>query len=363
MTMPTIQHADAALFHAHLKTGLPIHNHAIGQARALPTVRVHAGEVDGFGEAPPLPTFTGYTHDDTLATLRQSMPDLMGRTAHEALDWVNVPGRMADPQARAAIDIALHDVLAKIANVPLYRYLGAAESKRVRISRAIGLHTPERVTELASGYVARGVTSLKLKVGRGPVGDAAVMLRLRRTVGETVEIALDANEGYDVESALDLWKRVKDAAPAYFEQPLPRDDIAGSKRLRSEGVVVVADESAFDAACVARLARCDALDGVVIKLVKCGGLRPARAMAEEALGWNLPVLVVDPLGSAISLLAGLHLAATLPTMPFAHGLSAAFDVDAPHAPHTPVTNGHQAPPSLPGLGADVSWHSEDRPPT
>jgi len=134
-------------------------------------------------------------------------------------------------------------------------------------------------------------------------------------------------------------------------------------RLRGLGVVVFADESAFMAADVARLARHDAVDGVIIKLVKSGGLRPARAMAEEALEHGLAVLVVDPLGSAISLLAGLHLAATLPPMAFAHGLSAAFDGDAPHAPHTPVLAGHQSPPDRPGLGADVFWTSTHTPPT
>jgi len=142
---------------------------------------------------------------------------------------------------------------------------------------------------------------------------------------------------------------------SYFEQPVQRRDIDGLCAVREAGMPVMADESVFDATDVERLATADAVDLVAIKLIKCGGLAPAMDIVRAGRERGLPVTVIDPLGSAISLHAGLAVAVTIDPHEHAHGLSAGFDVEAPFAPHLEVREGRMAPSDDPGLGVDVQW--------
>ena len=353
--MSSIVTADALLLKAHLRVGLPIHGYSFGNVREVPAVRIATSDAVGFGEAPPLPSFTGYTSNDTLTLLQSVLPALHGQEPEGALHWLHCTDGIPDPQARAAIDIALHDLIATRQGVPVYHLLGGEEPKKVRISRAIGLHSPERAVDLALDYQRQEITALKLKLGRGLEADVETLLRVREAVGSETEIGIDANEAYTLEEAWCLWTNASDATPAYFEQPVARADLVGMKELRLRGVPVIADESAFDVASVRNLGIAGAADGVAIKLIKCGGLRPAVEMAAEALVHGLHIIVIDPLGSAISLNAGLHLATVLPVPPYAHGLSASYEVDAPYAPHKPAAKGHLLPTPQPGLGAQVMW--------
>lgn len=352
--MDVITDIDVLLLETRLQVGLAIHGHTIKQARSIPVVRIQTEKAEGYGEAPPLPTFTGFDAHETLATLRYVVPSLLGKTPPDALYQLHHQP-IDDSQARAAIDIALHDLIAKQHENPLYKLLGHSSPKEVRLSRAIGLYSPARAVELATEYRHKGLTALKLKVGRGVTADATVVHNVREAVGSDVEISIDANGAFSADAAWQLWKQTRGTQLAYFEQPVARHDIEGLQTLRKQGVYVLADESASTANDVRRLAQHSAVDGVVIKLIKCGGLRPATEMIDEALSQGLDITVVNPLGSAISLHADLHLASQLPPSPFAHGLSAGYEVNSPYAPHTVSHNGHLHAPNTPGLGVSVTW--------
>lgn len=355
-----LERVEARLLPSRLAHGLRLHNLELGGERLLPVVRLCADGVHGFGEAPPLLTFTGETAEATVAGVRRAARLLEGRTPDEALACLHAPGSGLGPSTRAALDIALHDLLARRRGLPLHRILAASAGRAsrpspVRVSRAIGFHSLERTVALARGYRRAGVTALKLKIGRAPSLDVGVVEAVRRAVGADVELAVDANGAYDADTALCVWRRLRGLSLVYLEQPVARHDLAGLRRLRAAGAVVLVDESVFDLADLARVAAAGAADGIVVKLIKCGGLRPALGLARASAERGLQVVVVDPLGSAVSLNAGLHLAAALPPTPFAHGLSAGLEVSAPYAPHLPVVGGRLAPPTAPGLGVEVVW--------
>ena len=260
---------------------------------------------------------------------------------------------------RCALDVALHDLIARAEGVPLDRLLGPRRQASIRISRAIGFHDSETLAWLLAGYLARGVTAFKVKVGRDRAADLQAIATVRRAAGDACEIAIDANESLSPSDAVALARAARAYEVAYFEQPVARGDVDGLCAVREAGLRVMADESVFDADDVARLATADAIDLVAIKLIKCGGLRPAMDIVRAGAAHGLPVTVIDPLGSAVSLHAGLAVAVTIEPHGYAHGLSAGFDVDAPFAPHVAPECGRIAPRDVAGIGIDVTWPDDE----
>jgi L-alanine-DL-glutamate epimerase-like enolase superfamily enzyme len=350
-----ITHIDARAFTSHLTHGLVLHHTRLEGERLLPVVRCGTATSSGFGEAPPLQTFTHETAADTVANIERLAPTLTGQTPRAALDTLHTLDTRVSSQTRAALDIALHDLIARDLSVPVNQLLGPATTAAVRISRAIGLHSLERTVDLARGYVALGITALKLKVGRDTDIDAAVIHAVRNAVGPKVELAIDANEGLTVQAAQRLVDATREAGLAYFEQPVPRSDYQGLRAVREAGLPILADESLFTAKDAQRLLEAQAADIFAVKLIKCGGLRPALEIVTLAEEHGIPVIIIDPLGSGVSLNAGLHLAAVLTPHRYAHGLSAGLDVTAHYAPHLPIEAGHIMVPTSPGLGAEVIW--------
>lgn len=357
-TAVRVDSVDVRLMPTWLEQGLAITGFELSGRRLLPVVRVGAVGIHGYGESPPLPTFTGLTAEDTADGVRECAEALIGRRLDEAVRQLHEESASLPAPVRCCLDLALHDLAARLAGVPLYRRLGTRTVAAVRISRAIGFHDLDATVKLARRYRTLGIQALKLKVGREPSMDADVVRAVRTAVGDDVEIALDANEAFDADAAASLIEALVGVGVAYFEQPVPRDDIAGLRQVRERGVPVMADESVFDAADVHHLADAKAVDLIGLKLIKSGGLTPAIDVARAARERGLGVVVIDPLGSAISLEAGLALAATLPGPERAHGLSAGLDVTAPYAQHAELVAGRIAPRDGPGLGFEVAWSTE-----
>lgn len=351
---PRVDQLDAHVLTSHLEHGLTITNMRLAGERSLPLVRLRSGCHVGYGESPPLPSFTGLDAERTEAGLRAAADRVVGRTPREALAGLHAAPLLPGP-VRCALDVALHDLMARAQGVPVDHLLGPRRRTTVRISRALGFHDPESLSALVAGYVARGVTAFKVKVGRDLASDLAAIETVRRDAGEACEIAIDANESLARADAVLLTRASRDLGIAYFEQPVARGDVDGLRAVREAGLPVMADESAFDAGDVERLALEHAIDLVAIKLIKCGGLVPAMDIVRVGREHGLTVTVIDPLGSAVSLNAGLAVAVTIDPHAYAHGLSAGFDVRAPFAPHVPVQRGHLMASDAPGLGVDVAW--------
>lgn len=351
---------DVRVLPSRLEHGLALARMRLEGPRGLPAVRIDAGALSGYGEAPPLPTFTGLDADATARGVARAGERIVGLGLHDALARVHAAPRLPGP-VRCALDVALHDLLAKARGVPLHTSLARpARTASVPISRALGFHPPDALAQLVDGYLRRGVRAFKVKVGRDLASDLEAIETVRRTAGDACEIALDANESLERDAAVALARAAQDLDVAYFEQPVVRNDLDGLRAVREAGTRVMADESAFDARDVIQLHQADAIDLVAIKLIKCGGIAPALEMVRAGAERGLDVTVIDPLGSAVSLHAGLAVAVAIEPHAHAHGLSAGFDVDAPHAPHVGPSAGRLAPADAPGLGVHVAWPDDGR---
>ncbi|WP_228978981.1 mandelate racemase/muconate lactonizing enzyme family protein [Streptomyces sp. DH12] len=312
----------------------------------------------GYGEASPMTAYTGETLEGLRAALTGHVaPALAGRDprdlagAHAAMDAA-IRGQHL---AKAALDLALHDLAGRVAGWPVHLLLGGLVRREVPTAWVVGLGGPEEMAKEAADHAARGFTHLKVKGGEDPDRDVELVRTVRAAVPDDVELSLDANEGYDPSTAARTVARLADAGLDLVEQPLPRWDLAGMAALRGRGMPrVMADESVQSPHDAVEIVRRGAADVLNIKILKVGGLHRARQVAAvaEAAGLAVKIGTMPELG--VATLAAAHLAAALPhaTVPadLVGPLLVAEEPLAPAAFATTAETGRVTVPTGPGLG-------------
>ena len=279
-----------------LKTPFRI-SHGTYQQRYNVLVRLD----EGVGEAPAV-VYYGETQEVILDYLSR-VPDL--GTDPFDLDGVFErlpPGSRA---ARAAVDVALHDLWGKRLGHPLYRLFGLDPKALPQTSFTIAMDEPE---EMARQAKASGYPIIKIKLGSER--DEEIVSAIRKATDATLRV--DANAGWSREVAARLIPRLAELGLELVEQPLAAEDVEGLRWLRGEmkaagvKVPIVADESAHTARDIARLA--GAVDGVVIKLMKTEGIRGALKAIHTARAMDLQVMLSCMVETSVGVTAAAHLA-------------------------------------------------------
>jgi L-alanine-DL-glutamate epimerase-like enolase superfamily enzyme len=323
-------------------------------------VRVHTNEgLVGVGEAVLAPYFTGETQLGAKNAIEGLLaPSLVGMDAFDLQAIVQRMDRVlyGNSATKAAIDIALHDLVAKALDVPLFRLLGGKVRDRVDSTWYLSAVEPEQVAEEAQAGVERGFQAVKIKLGTQPAAMDIQRLRaVREAVGEEVQIRADANQAWAPREAIRFLTAAADYRLQFIEQPVKRGDIAGMARVaRAVDTAVAPDEGLFGAEDALRYIQAGAADGVVMKLIKTGGLLGARKLAAivetASLGLHLGGM---PGETSICAAAAVHLAVALPTLSWGSGIyphSAQLDVVGERL--SPV-KGAYLPPKGPGLGVEL----------
>jgi L-alanine-DL-glutamate epimerase-like enolase superfamily enzyme len=219
----------------------------------------------------------------------------------------------ATPAARAAVDIALHDALAQHLELPLVEMLGRVHTS-LPTSITIGIKSTEEALAEADEYLGRGFKVLKVKLGQSLEQDLERLHKLRERVGRDIVIRVDPNQGY---TAADVERFVAQTATLdieFLEQPMPADQIEAMRAL-AEPIrrKLAADETLLNEHKALELVMPPAACGIFnIKLMKCGGVRPALRIATlaEIAGIELMWGCMDE--SIISITAALHAALASP---------------------------------------------------
>jgi L-Ala-D/L-Glu epimerase len=266
----------------------------------------------GLGAASPEPRVTGETMEACRSALaRERIEWLAGRDASDREPILReLEGRMAaTPAARAAVDMALHDLAAQERGVPLVEMLGRAH-EALPTSITIGIKPLEETLAEAGEYLSRGFRVLKVKIGLDLDEDLDRLARLRERVGDGIGIRADANQGYSVEGVLRFFRATAALDLEFVEQPFPADSIEAMRALPEKiRERIAADESLLTEEDARALAAPPRACGIFnIKLMKCGGIAPARRIAAvaESAGIRLMWGCMDE--SRISITAALHAA-------------------------------------------------------
>ncbi len=217
------------------------------------------------------------------------------------------------PAARAAIDMALHDLWAKHLGLPLVDLLGRVH-RSLPTSITIGIESVEASLEEAAEYKARGFRIFKVKIGRSLEEDVERLHRIRQKMGPEIIIRVDANQGYAVDQFENFLKQTASLALEFIEQPLKADDLDGMRRLPAAvRNRIAADESLLDTRDAITCLEPPRPFGIYnIKLMKCGGIAPGLQIAEIAnlAGIDLMWGCMDE--SIVGIAAALHAALASP---------------------------------------------------
>jgi L-alanine-DL-glutamate epimerase-like enolase superfamily enzyme len=319
----------------------------------LVILRDQAGNV-GLGAASPEPHVTGETRERCKAALGDgALEFLVGaevRTLPALL--VELERRLPDaPAARAAVDIALHDLLAHGLGVSMADLFGRAHD-RLPTSITIGIKPAAETLAEADEYLGRGFRVLKVKIGKSLEEDLERLGRLRAHLGSGVIIRADANQGYTLEETRRFFAETAALDIEFVEQPVPAAAVDELRMLpENQRKHIAADESLLSPAHAVQLVAPPQPAGIFnIKLMKCGGLRPARAIATiaEAGGIHLMWGCMDE--SCISIAAALHAALASPSTRYLD-LDGSFDLARdPAEGGFVVEGGVMRPFGSPGLG-------------
>ena len=297
---------------------------------------------EGWGEADPS-SFYGETLETVLAAFERLAPHLprdpFDLEATEAR-WAQIlPKNWA---ARAALSAALHDLVGKKLGQPLWRVWGLDPKKAPISSFTIGLDTTEKIRE----KVREAKTYPILKVKLGTDRDEEILKTIRDATDKPIRV--DANAGWDGKRAKEMIPRLKESGVEFLEQPLAPDDLDGLTEVRrvaaKHHLPVVVDESCLVAADIPRLAA--RVDGINIKLAKCGSLREALRMIATARAHGMLVMVGCMIETSLGITAAAHFT---PLVDAADLDGAALTVDDPFTGAT-IDQGQIRLPTEPGLG-------------
>lgn len=299
-------------------------------------------DMTGWGEANPS-RFYGETPETVCAALQVYRPVVESAGDPFAINEVETACESdlrGNASARAAISAALYDLAGKRLGVPVYRLLGLDPSRAPLTSFTIGIDEPEVVRQKVREATEYPI--LKIKVGTAR--DVELLSIVREEAPDAV-VRVDANTAWHPREAVARIEELQQFGIEFVEQPVAAHDIDGLRFLRERSPLpIIADESCLTAADIPRLA--GAVDGINIKLAKCGGLSEALRMIYTARAHNLSVMLGCMVATSLGMAAAAHLA---PLIDYADLDGAALLADDPFDGYS-IAGGRIRLSAEPGLG-------------
>lgn len=307
----------------------------------------------GFGCASPDTAVSGETGETVLKAFNEVVLPLMkGEDPLRTAFWYEKLKKhlKEQPTARALADMALFDLLAKRAKVPLYKLLGGYRDS-ILTSITIGIMPVKETVEKAVEFVKEGFQAIKIKGGSNVDLDIEKVLKVREAVGDDIQLRYDANQGYTVEEARKFFEGAYSSKIKFIEQPSLRGNPeAWSQLVQCVHWPLMADESIMDIDDMTWFIKQNLMVMMNVKLMKCGGISGALIMERVATAWDIVLMIGCMDEAALGISAGLHLALARPSIKYAD-LDGHFGLkNDPTAGAVIFKDGKLYPSPEPGLG-------------
>jgi L-Ala-D/L-Glu epimerase len=299
----------------------------------------------GLGEANPSRYYG--ENPDTVSVVLDQFAEILGRADAWSLEAIeHEMGRLwrGNGSAKSAVSAALYDLMGKRLGVPLYKLWGLDPAAAPKTSFTIGVAPEEELRRKLREAAEYPI--LKVKLG---TPDDEEIIRIVREEAPDKILRVDANAGWTPKQALDMIVLLADQGVEFVEQPLPPENLEGMRFVRDRSPLpIIADESCLVASDIPRLA--GVVDGINIKLAKCGGPREALRMVAIARAHDMRVMMGCMIETSVGITAAAHLA---PLLDYADLDGAALLAADPYRGAT-IAGGVIAIPSGPGLGVTTA---------
>ena len=285
-------------------------------------VKVETDEgINGYGEATFAHFFAGETQDSVRSAVDKFLaPGLIGKDPMNILSSVDEMDRTiaGNPFAKAAVEMALWDIKGKALGVPVYTLLGGFRRKSIPVAHSVSFGPPSEMVEQAIEHINQGFKTLKIYCGREtPESDLERIRQIRKAIGDEIHLYAEFNQRLSFKTALGLLPGLEELRILFLEQPLATHLFKEMRILRERSSIPIAlDETVFTPQDVVR-AKIEGLADIVnIYVLKAGGILNAKKALDvsEAVGLDAFVGSLNELG--ISTMAGAHLSAVIPTLPY-----------------------------------------------
>ncbi|MFH0760744.1 MAG: dipeptide epimerase [Bacteroidota bacterium] len=265
----------------------------------------------GYGECCPFRTINGESLETAMIVgdyLKDVLIDQDPNDIETCIDRMD-KAVYGNNSIKSAFDIALHDISAQTAGVPLFSFLGGKAKKTLLTDYTVSIGDPRTMVADAVEIRNQGYPAIKVKVGRSKEEDIECIRLIRKAVGPGIPLRLDANQGWSVDTAIGVLSELDGMNIEFCEEPIPRWDYMNLAAVReSVPVPIMADESCSDHHDMERLINLDACDYVNIKLGKSGGLYNALKMIRLAEKAGMKVQIGGFVESRLGFTASAHLA-------------------------------------------------------
>jgi o-succinylbenzoate synthase len=329
--------------------------------------------LSGIGESAPLPEFAGDDLGTALAPLPTLSAQLRGKTLTEALALLYAISAELPATTVCGLESALLDAIGKQSGHSISVLLSSSQDSSVGtrfIAPGASLPTPRRGIPVnavigtlpldatitrAQELLAEGFQCLKLKVGSDPDQEIARIAAVRRAIGSSPHLRLDANEAWTFDLAVTILSQLAEYDLQYVEQPLPAGDLEGMCRLRrAVPIPIAADESVFNLRSTRHVLAHAAADILILKPQLIGGLRVAQQVIREAAGHGVRCVITSTIEAGVGVAGAVHLAAATPEVTLECGLATlSLLADDLLLTDLAIQHGVLAVPAAPGLGISL----------
>ncbi len=358
MNIVTIASVEIYKLYVPLKEPFVISLGPINNVQNVIVIIRTAQGITGYGECSPYMTINGESIDTCFVVGQYLARVLKGQ---DALNIQACHGLMdktiyGNASIKSAFDMALYDIAAQQAGVPLYRFLGGAKTKVITTDMTVGIGAPDKMKADATRFVQQGFPAIKVKLGEGKEADVARIKAIRKGIGDAVPLRIDANQGWPTpEAAVAVLQALEPYHIQHCEEPIPRWQFMQlSKVSAATSIAIMADESCSDHHDAERLIQLNACRMLNIKLGKSSGIYNALKIIELATAAGMVLQIGGFMESRLGTTAAAHLALSSNAVIY-------YDFDTPLMfTEDPVAygmvykeNGVIEVPDAPGLGAVI----------
>ena len=327
-------------------------------------VAIKTDEYTGYGECSPYMHINGESIDTCFIVGQYFAKALKGKNALDIKDCIQSMDKIiyGNSSIKSAFDMALYDIASQHAGLPLYKFLGGNNSKIIATDYTVSLDAAKKMADDATKYKRQGFPVIKVKLGENKDKDAERIHLIREAIGYEIPLRIDANQGWDVKTAIATLKELERYNIQHCEEPIPRWDFMRLRKVKKKSPIpIMADESCCDHHDAKRLIGLKACDMINIKLGKSGGIYNALKIISLAEKAKMKMQMGGFTESRLGMTAFAHLSLCSDDIIY-------YDLDTPLMfTEDPVSggisyhdNGVVKVPETPGLGAWIEENYLDK---